>query len=546
MQRIKLWHWGALLILSAISILIYLVWNSMDNQRAVIWQDARTDCIRWSGLIATELDSSMEPAKRTIILYDIPPTSGSIPFDPNASDTILRQWKSEGGLTEAGLPVRVLAGLTLLERHPNLTDASLLVKIACQSEPSIITPIVLDTIIAMNNIDSINQPYLESKRLWERDEAARKIIRDHPSSFSSTSFPVWHVHDEKIWWFKNHKDKTSYLSPTSIERVLIQMKQKFNIPNWAGIQIQPAQRLAKLGDSGVELGKAYLRNLYVSVGVIDKSLLEQNWRKSRTWNILILALAGVGLAAGIVMLAYGEAMENKRQRGQNNFIASVTHELRAPVGSMRLMAETLAAGNVEESKIKQFHKHLAREGNRLSNLIENVLDLSQIEAGKSKHHPRNVNLRTLALSAAETLHMQAQEKNVTLKLSDTDMDISVNPLLFQQALVNLMDNAIKFSPEGETVRLTWKRNSNQWSLTIADSGPGIDPSEVKKIFNRFYRVGDEMTRETQGTGIGLYLVKHVVDMHSGTINIESKRGAHFTLTFPIFNSKPNSKPARKS
>jgi len=535
MKRIKLWHWGAMIILCAMVTLVYMSWHGLRGQRALVWDDARSNCSVWAQNISLDFNANLEKYKSDFVQYQNPPTPGDIDFNGKADTETLEKWKRDGGTSKTGLPIRVLAGLALLEKNPNLSDAQNLLELSSIEEPSVISPNIIERVTEIGETLSPKADFTQWQDIWERDELARRLISEHLLNGGNQYLN----HQGELWWFLSYTDgrKSSYISPSTFKQLIANTKNRQKLPNWAGIQIQ--SDTAMIGDSGHELAKTTTQQprINISTGVTDVALLERNWQKNRNSSIMMITIASLALLSGIAVVAIGEAKEAKRTREQNNFIASVTHELRAPIGSMRLMAEALETGKVDTQKIPDFHRLIAREGSRLSNLIENVLDLSKIEAGQSTQHHRIINLADLASAATETLQMQAEEKNVSIKLTGEDMDVSVDPLHMQQVLVNLIDNAVKFSPQDGEVTVHWQQHQDKWNISVTDHGPGVPKGEETNIFKRFYRAGEEMNRETQGAGIGLNLVSHVVRAHQGSIAVTNTPGATFTLTFP--RHRPN-------
>jgi len=166
---------------------------------------------------------------------------------------------------------------------------------------------------------------------------------------------------------------------------------------------------------------------------------------------------------------------------------------------------------------------------------------ARIEAGKpTAHHPKEIDLLDVVTTASDSLNIHAEEKQVTLKLSGTSMQVQIDRLSFQQALINLIDNAIKFSPSHSEVIIDWGESPTHWWLTVTDTGPGIPAGKEQLIFKRFFRAGDEMKRETQGAGIGLNLVQHIIDSHNGTIKVQNQQptGAQFRITLPKSTNQP--------
>jgi signal transduction histidine kinase len=282
----------------------------------------------------------------------------------------------------------------------------------------------------------------------------------------------------------------------------------------------------------------------------------------RTWLFGALIVLSA-LAALLGLLTAHRAFRRQLQLNElkTNFVSSVSHELRAPIASVRLMAENLAHGKISEpAKQNEYFRFIVQECRRLSALIENVLDFSRIEQGRKQYEFEPTNLIALAETTVKLMEPYAAEKGVRLEIANIEASVSNKELnldgrAIQQALVNLIDNAIKHSAKGEAVMVEIKNEELRMkndtdraaindqrsiiSLSVADHGPGIPAAEQKKIFERFYRRGSELRRETQGVGIGLSLVKHIAEAHGGRVLVQSEpgQGSRFTIELPMHNKE---------
>jgi len=247
--------------------------------------------------------------------------------------------------------------------------------------------------------------------------------------------------------------------------------------------------------------------------------------------------------AGLALARRAFFQQLRLNEMKSNFVSSVSHELRAPIASVRLMAENLERGKIPEARRQGEYFHfIVQECRHLSSLIENVLDFSRIEQGRKEYEFEPSDVIALARTTVKLLEPYAAEKGVKLETSGLEpgaanIELNVDGRALQQALVNLIDNAIKHSPKGEAVTVGMERRDGPAKavhLYVADHGPGIAKEEHEKIFERFYRCGSELRRQTQGVGIGLSVVRHVVAAHGGRVLLQSElgHGSRFTIELP--------------
>jgi len=219
---------------------------------------------------------------------------------------------------------------------------------------------------------------------------------------------------------------------------------------------------------------------------------------------------------------------------RKDFVANASHELRTSVASIRALVETLQLGAKEEPEVlSRFLDSLGGETERLSLLLRDLLDISELEAGKKGPQRGPMRLCELVEQAVSSLADMAAQSNVTVEVSvPSDLSASVDRRQIQRALVNLLDNAIKYTPAGGRVEISGQETETEVSITVSDTGVGIPPTEIDRIFERFYRVDKARSRRLGGTGLGLSIVKDVAEAHGGTVSVESEvgKGTAFTIT----------------
>jgi signal transduction histidine kinase len=277
----------------------------------------------------------------------------------------------------------------------------------------------------------------------------------------------------------------------------------------------------------------------VRIFLADSHLLyARQHQRTLLFGAIILASTFAALA-GLIAAHRAFCRQQELNELKSNFVSSVSHELRAPIASMRLLAESLERGKIAgEAKQKEYFGLLVQESRRLSMLIENILDFSRIERGRKKYEFEPADLGALAEDTVRLMRPCSAERSVELELRKNGAagaePFACDGLALQQALINLIDNAIKHSPPGGRVAVGLDGGAAEVRLWVEDSGPGIPPAEHGKIFERFYRRGSELRRETQGIGIGLTIVKHIVEAHGGRVTVRSApgQGSRFTMELP--------------
>ena len=225
------------------------------------------------------------------------------------------------------------------------------------------------------------------------------------------------------------------------------------------------------------------------------------------------------------------------------FVSNVSHELRTPLTSIKASADNMLDRLIGDLNAKQvgYLTRIKSNSDRLARLINDLLDLSTIEAGKIDLRPANIPLVTLVKEAAESLRPVAAEKliNLTVMSADPGVIAWADRDKVIQVLMNLIGNALKFTPTRGEVTVAVAKNSAAWmQISVTDTGPGIPAEEVNKVFGRFYQIGQAGTQKTQGTGLGLAISKALVEMHGGKIWVESEAGKGSTFSFTLPAEQP--------
>ena len=282
--------------------------------------------------------------------------------------------------------------------------------------------------------------------------------------------------------------------------------------------------------------------LKVSIYLIGADVLYGAQTKRVVWFGVLIAVSTIAAALALLSLWRNFHRQLRLAELKDNFVSSVSHELRAPIASVRLMAEGLERGRVvEPEKQHEYFRFIVQECQRLSALIQNVLDVSRIDFGHKRYDFELANVSKLVSETVNSMRPAANERQIQLRIAVADDGINavLDAGAIQQALVNLIDNALKHSPSGSEVTVsaaTRHGDARAWlEISVEDQGEGIPVAEHKRIFERFYRVGSELRRKTPGAGIGLSIVKEIVEAHQGHVRVRSEpgQGSCFAMELPL-------------
>jgi len=220
------------------------------------------------------------------------------------------------------------------------------------------------------------------------------------------------------------------------------------------------------------------------------------------------------------------------QQQQQNFMMAVTHELKTPISVARLNLETLQKYQLDTDKQKKLIRMTVQETERLDTLTNNILISSQLEGGGYTMSKEELDLSDLFKDCIRNF-IQRYPDIKFVEGIEPDMDVKGDPLLLQLMINNLLENALKYSPREKPITCLLSAHSAQIKLQVKDEGPGIPTEEKKNVFKKFYRLGDEATRKTQGTGLGLYLCKIIAEDHGAVISVTDNvpGGSNFTVSF---------------
>jgi signal transduction histidine kinase len=275
------------------------------------------------------------------------------------------------------------------------------------------------------------------------------------------------------------------------------------------------------GVTVAQLGNRFLRYNYITLGALSILMIGGIWLTYRNVN-----------------------REMRLARLKSDFVANVSHELRTPLALIRLYAETLELGRLSANeKYQEYYRIIREESERLTALINNILDFSRIEAGRKEYEFKETDLPELVRSTLESYRFQIEqhgfvfEENICPDIPPVNLDREA----IARSLLNLVNNALKYSKDRKFIGVSLYRANGSVKLEVSDHGIGIPPTEQEKIFEKFYRCGDPLVHNIKGSGLGLSLVRHIARAHGGDVRVEStpEEGSRFTIELPLARAAQN-------
>jgi signal transduction histidine kinase len=327
---------------------------------------------------------------------------------------------------------------------------------------------------------------------------------------------------------------------------LSQIRSRFKAPNGVLFYLLGVYVLLQFGwwaymlvDLNAEIYQLKLQLLELS-GSADPEKLILKGEFDKKLSLRVWMVLGEGavfmtiLLIGFRSVRKSISKELKLAAQQKNFLLSITHELKSPLAAVKLQLQTLNSRDLDQDKQKHLYTRALKDTKRLENLVENLLLVNKVESGKLPLAKTSIHVGEF-LSKLLSDHYPDHLASQQLSLVNTNaMEIEADAMALESIMVNLIDNAIKYG-QGSNVLVKADSSKENCRISVADQGIGIPESEREKVFERFYRMGNEEVRKTKGTGIGLYLVKLLVEEHEGRISVQSSepKGTTLVVTLPI-------------
>lgn len=244
----------------------------------------------------------------------------------------------------------------------------------------------------------------------------------------------------------------------------------------------------------------------------------------------------------VLALVEDRTRERRVEAVRRDFVANVSHELKTPVGAIKILAEAVAAASDDPEAVERFSSRMSIESDRLAELVQQIIELSRLQGDEPLEAPEIVDVDDVISRASDTVRTDATDRSITVLTGGTPrLEVLGSDEQVLAAVTNLVANAISYSETGSSVSVTTRVEDGMVEVSVVDQGIGIPQAEIDRIFERFYRVDPARHRSTGGTGLGLSIVKHVAATHGGDVRVWSQegQGSTFTLTLPLHDPDAN-------
>jgi len=264
--------------------------------------------------------------------------------------------------------------------------------------------------------------------------------------------------------------------------------------------------------------------------------LSQNYKSQERMILSEAIVLAISLIIGIWFINRGYQRQTEAARQSRNFLLSITHELKSPIASIRLILQTFTKRKLEQNQINTFSKNALQETERLESLVNNLLLAAKLETTQVDIQAEDIELYPMLDGIRESIYNKNPEAKITLEVQHDTM-IQADKKAMLSVFINLIENAVKYSGKESQIHIKYQEKRNTKLITIADNGWGIPDKEKNKVFQKFYRIGNEDTRTTKGTGLGLYIVQQIIEAQQGKITIKDNIPKGTIFEIELFNKK---------
>jgi signal transduction histidine kinase len=370
----------------------------------------------------------------------------------------------------------------------------------------------------------------------QNDYLSLGLVANQGSRTEKTQ-PQWVYYGKQPWLVSlsaSLPDRPPYLVAVNAHKILVSLRSDdgFVATFPADFHFVSSNDLV-----GLSLGPNF-KEVKIAFDTDQEELFPKLWRIQPIYYLLALFLIlGITLF-GAYILWRDVRREVQLAEMRSQFVSSVSHELKTPLTAIRMFAETLRLGRSKDKKTQEeYLDTIVNESQRLTRLLNNVLDFSKIEQGKRTYRPEGASLYEIIQSAARAMEYPLSQQGFKLNIQiDKGLpEVQVDHDAIEQALLNLLHNAMKYSGNSREIELRLRKENRDALIQVMDGGIGIDPQEKNKIFEKFYRIPSPENERIVGTGLGLALVSHIVKEHGGHIEVESApgKGSTFSIYLPL-------------
>jgi two-component system phosphate regulon sensor histidine kinase PhoR len=285
-----------------------------------------------------------------------------------------------------------------------------------------------------------------------------------------------------------------------------------------------------LSRGALTLGKQFATTLYkwrVNVSMVAAEELAAAVERRRLFEMGLVALSSLVVIFGLIVIMIAAARERRLAMLKSEFVANVSHELKTPLSLVRMFSEMLLSGRAAAEKRQQYLEIIVSESERLTALIDNVLDFSRLERSHESYEFHDADVAETVIRAVDVCQPRAERQNVPLRFENHAGDSprgDIDERALEIALINLIDNALKYAPQSEELLIELSRDEGRYQISVSDGGPGIVKEQRKKVFDRFVR-GASTGERVRGSGIGLSLVAQIAKAHGGKAWVEDRPGS---------------------
>ncbi len=348
---------------------------------------------------------------------------------------------------------------------------------------------------------------------------------------------------------RQHRDSGEYPRPTVRPGVPDEVVRVLAILPSASLVVAPDGAVLRASTRATALGLVSRGSIAVPsiVSLVHKVASDGNAREQEMRvrrpplgrELLELRARVAPLGTGAILILIDDLAEERRVEAvRRDFVANVSHELKTPVGAMSLLAEAILSTSDDADQVRHFAERMQVEANRLTDLIQDVIDLSRLQTDDPLMHAEIIDVEDLVARSVEEVRILAGKREIDIIVGDpVDVSVYGDRTQLLTALRNLLVNAISYSAEHTRVSISARREGGIVEIAVKDQGQGIPPHDLDRIFERFYRVDPARSRITGGTGLGLAIVKHVCQNHGGEVTVWSEvgTGSTFTLRLPVYD-----------